>query len=38
MQTRRLIGAGVMNYVVEMDAGAMIHIPSFIKIGSAFKS
>jgi hypothetical protein len=23
-----------MKYAVEMDSGAMIHIPSFIKIGS----
>jgi hypothetical protein len=25
-----------MKYVVEMSSGAMIYVPSFIKIGSAF--
>jgi hypothetical protein len=24
-----------MNYVIEMDSGTLIYIPSFIKIGSA---
>jgi hypothetical protein len=26
-----------MKYSVEMDSGAMIYIPSFIKIGSGFR-
>jgi hypothetical protein len=26
-----------MNYAVEMDSGAMIYIPSFIKIGSGIR-
>jgi hypothetical protein len=26
-----------MNYAVEMGSGAMIHIPSFIEIGSGIK-
>jgi hypothetical protein len=27
-----------MNYAFEMGSGAMIHIPSFIKIGSAIQN
>jgi hypothetical protein len=28
---------GFMKYAVEMDSGAMIYIPSFVKIGSAIQ-
>jgi hypothetical protein len=33
IQTHRLVG-GIMNYAVEMGSGAVICIPSFIKISS----
>jgi hypothetical protein len=36
MQTHRLMG-GFMEYVAEMGSRTMMHIPSFIKIGSDFK-
>jgi hypothetical protein len=32
IQTHRMIG-GIYGYAVEMGSGAMVHIPSFVKIG-----
>jgi hypothetical protein len=32
-----LLMGGFMNYAIEMGSGAMIYIPSFIKIGSAIQ-
>jgi hypothetical protein len=34
MQIHRLMGGGLTKYVVEMSSGAMIYIPSFVKIDS----
>jgi hypothetical protein len=34
VQTHRLMGGIFFNQAVEMDSGAVIYIPSFIKIGS----
>jgi hypothetical protein len=28
---------GIFNYAVEMDSGAVIYVPSFIKIGSGIQ-
>jgi hypothetical protein len=36
IQTHRLMG-GFFNYAVEMGSGAVIYVPSFIKIGSGIQ-
>jgi hypothetical protein len=34
IQTHKLVGEGFMKYTVEMGPGAMMYVPSFIKIVS----